>query len=78
MRSSCLRRAHSEPISLIPPRIAFVLHRLNAGMQVAGVDGGLHQHVLGGGELLAQFGVLGRQGDEKGSQVVARPRSTSP
>ena len=51
-------------LSLLPPRIPLVLYRLDAGMQVAGVDSGFQQHVLGGGELLAQFGVLGRKGEE--------------
>ena len=56
-------RLRPPSAGFLPPCIALGLHRLDASVQVAGVDGGLHQHVLSGGELLAQLGVLGREGE---------------
>jgi len=48
-----------------PPRLAFGLHGLETRMQVPGIDRRLHQHVLYGGELLTQLGILGGEDEEE-------------
>lgn len=77
---SCGRSAHSraaslEQLDLGAPHVAFGLNRLNGRMQVTGVDDCLHQHVLSGGELLAQLSVLGGESEDEFGHVIVHPRS---
>ena len=57
---------------LLLPSVPLGLHRLDAGMQVAGVDRGLDEHVLGRGQLLAQLAVFNSQGRQDRGHVVAQ------
>ena len=72
------RRTHLRPLGFFAPHITLGLHCLNAGVQVPSVDSGLHKQVLGGGELLTQFGVLVRESEEQGRQVIAHPGRAPP
>lgn len=70
-RSSQSHRLCSPCVALTPHLGKFDLQCLDASVKFAGIDGGLDEHVLRGGKLLAQFGVLRGKSEEQAVIVFA-------